>query len=399
MANLEKLKNGVNTVADIASNFGVIGGVAGGAIKTITGLFGHKKSAEEQARENAKIQYEYQQKLNAQQQEYSQQNATTAYNRQRELTSDNPLLQKEGMRNAGMSTAFTDGSSVGAASSVDQASAPNAGSVSVPDIGALENAQQQVEQNNVGMMLNAASVLSQNKKSAAETENQKIKNMYEERQQIADLKQKAEETHNKELLNQAQSMENAWNKKYGERIKSSQADEAESRAVEADEQAAIASIIRRYKDQQEVADLANKRQQLLVMLEDVKLKRSERAKLRKEVEALDHQIMLFDSERKNVDEDTRGKRLNNDVLDDDTVKAARQFHYIVENLPKNMSEAIFQHPAYRAYMDAVNNGRRPTYREQTAFERLLTKYQLQEKTPIGVGNYLDILLPDIQPFE
>lgn len=129
-AGLSTKVNGFNGVSSKSSNssnmWGAIASAAGGVVSSL--INGN----------SAKKQFKYQQKLNAQQQEYARENATTAYNRQRDLTSDNPLLQKQGMRNAGMSTAFSDGSSVGAASSVDQAAAPNAGTApEIPQVGSL----------------------------------------------------------------------------------------------------------------------------------------------------------------------------------------------------------------------------------------------------------------------
>lgn len=50
------------------------------------------------------------------QNQINQQNATIDYNRQRELTQDNPLLQKLGMRAAGLNTSLGDGSVASAAS-------------------------------------------------------------------------------------------------------------------------------------------------------------------------------------------------------------------------------------------------------------------------------------------
>ena len=72
------------------------------------------------SRSAAKKQFQYQQQLQEQAQQYSRENATTAYNRQRDLTKDNALLQLQGMRQAGLSTAFGDGSSIPAAANVDQ---------------------------------------------------------------------------------------------------------------------------------------------------------------------------------------------------------------------------------------------------------------------------------------
>lgn len=83
------------------------------------------------ANSSAKKSYKYNKALMAQQQEYARENSATQYARQRELTSDSWLLNKEGMRNAGLNPAFMDGAQNGTAN-VDQAASPSNGGVTVP---------------------------------------------------------------------------------------------------------------------------------------------------------------------------------------------------------------------------------------------------------------------------
>mgnify|MGYP004523910719 CR=1 FL=1 len=157
-------------------------------------------------------QFKYQEKLNAQSQAYGVENATTAYNRQRELTEDNALLQLQGMRNAGLNTAFSDGSSVGAASNVDQSATPPPGSAPVGlDISELlgrgiENLSQSAD-----MAVKAANVASLNQ----DTLGKSIDNQFKGIQALASLDNLEEDTDSKSLKNAFQSMQNDIMQQFG----------------------------------------------------------------------------------------------------------------------------------------------------------------------------------------
>ena len=68
------------------------------------------------------IDYNYQKKLMARQNQYNKENATTAYNRQRELTQDQAYLSQLGKMKAGINTAFGTDGNVTNSANVDQAS-------------------------------------------------------------------------------------------------------------------------------------------------------------------------------------------------------------------------------------------------------------------------------------
>lgn len=68
------------------------------------------------------IDYNYQKKLMARQNQYNKENATTAYNRQRELTQDQAYLSQLGKMKAGINTAFGTDGNVTSSANVDQAS-------------------------------------------------------------------------------------------------------------------------------------------------------------------------------------------------------------------------------------------------------------------------------------
>lgn len=66
--------------------------------------------------------YRYQKKLMERQDEYNKENATTAYQRQRELTQDQAYLSQLGKMKAGINTAFGTDGNVTSSANVDQAS-------------------------------------------------------------------------------------------------------------------------------------------------------------------------------------------------------------------------------------------------------------------------------------
>lgn len=68
------------------------------------------------------IDYNYQKKLMARQNQYNKEYATTAYNRQRELTQDQAYLSQLGKMKAGINTAFGTDGNVTTSANVDQAS-------------------------------------------------------------------------------------------------------------------------------------------------------------------------------------------------------------------------------------------------------------------------------------
>lgn len=92
----------------------------GGAASVGTGLIGALTNS-------SRRQYKYQKKLMALQNNYNVQNASTAYERSRQLTQDAPMLEKQGKSNAGINTAFGQDGNIANASS-----APQAEGVSVP---------------------------------------------------------------------------------------------------------------------------------------------------------------------------------------------------------------------------------------------------------------------------
>lgn len=142
-------------LGSLISPIGKIGSAISGlgAIKDgVSSLFGSNS-----ADKLADKQYRYQMLLNQQQNEYAKQNALLDYQRQRELTRDNAVLQQEGKINAGINPATSDGT-VSSASSVNSTASPSAGSAPSIDVAALTNSSTQRAQMFNALLSNTADI-------------------------------------------------------------------------------------------------------------------------------------------------------------------------------------------------------------------------------------------------
>lgn len=124
---------------------------------------------------SAHRQYKYQKKLMQLQNSMNQENATIAYNRSRELTQDQAMLEKQGKMNAGINTAFGQNANV-----ANAASAPQSAGVSVPSppdvMGSLNSFQSGIN-NAVNQLISAATARANVRKLNSETEGIDIDNL------------------------------------------------------------------------------------------------------------------------------------------------------------------------------------------------------------------------------
>lgn len=124
---------------------------------------------------SAHRQYKYQKKLMQQQNAMNQENATIAYNRSRQLTQDQALLEKQGKLNAGINTAFGQDGNVSNA-----ASAPQSDGVSIPTppdvMGSLNSFQSGIN-NAVNQLVSAATARANVRKLNSEADGLDIDNL------------------------------------------------------------------------------------------------------------------------------------------------------------------------------------------------------------------------------
>lgn len=311
----------------------------------------------------AKKQYEYQRKLNEQSQEFSEKNATTAYERQRELTEDNPLLQLQGMRNAGLSTSFSQGSTVAGASSVEQGATPSPGSApSVASLAEGFNQGAQAAASLADLAVKKSNIANTN----ADTAGKAIENQYKAQQQIASLKLKIAQAKNVDEKTKYQNMLNLVYAQTGmasaeaqKAILQSTADikKVESKYTEQMTKAELNERIAHYdlllaqkdlsKEQKEnlIQERENMQKQLLVMDSQINLNNANAEDARSHVRVNQTQADLNVANKTGVDLDntfkalTQGDRLQISFEECSQAKL-RTFRMKLENMPKTFEEAM-----------------------------------------------------------
>lgn len=167
------------------------------------------------------VDYHNQKALMSLQNQYNQQNATIAYDRQRELTRDSALLEKEGKFAAGVNTAFGQNGSVSTASSV--APAP---SVSVPSPTNFSESMIGATNSIVGALTGLAQAKADVDLKNEQREQLRIDNLTRNIMNLASVNKLTSEG----SLNFSKAAEQAIKNKFADRIYSANASEAENNA-------------------------------------------------------------------------------------------------------------------------------------------------------------------------
>lgn len=201
------------------------------------------------------IDYRNQKRLMSLQNQYNQENATIAYNRQRALTQDAALLEKQGKLQAGINTAFGQNGNVGSV-----ASAPDVPAVSIPSPTNFANS-----------MLGATNTLVNALTSLAQTKaDVKLKDEQSEQFRIDNLtrnlinKATVDKLLSDKNLNISKTTEQNVKNSFADRLykaatelTESQADEAGSKASIASADAAVEGAFNEVRYNQEVERLEN----------------------------------------------------------------------------------------------------------------------------------------------
>ena len=170
--------NTLGQIGSAASSIGAVTSSVGGLLglgKGIAGLFGNDQ----------KKQMNQQKELMNYQNELNRKNSLLDYNRQRELTADNAMLQKIGLRKAGMNTALGDGSVASAAST---GSTPGTTTPSALPTESSVDSQYLSMINDVSSSLSSSALQgSQKQLLDSQRHSQDIKNAFEIDRQIAEV--------------------------------------------------------------------------------------------------------------------------------------------------------------------------------------------------------------------
>ena len=290
------------------ANVGSAAGGVGSLVSGVASLFGSN---------GAKQQYEYQRKLNEQQQQYARENALLDYQRTRELTADKFQLEKQGKRAAGLSTAFVDGSTASAAS-VNGVAAPNAGSISL-----AQNFSERVAQS-ASMLSSGASLLRENMLAQRQSENLALDANLKRSTMLYNIQRAKGESKSAVEKSKYDELQNEILEDFGYRRAKAQTEDEENKA-------GMSSIQYKYFEQMTLADLRNALADTELKLKNRDLSDEQRRDLirksyvyKAEIELKEEQakvvvplaqsqIGVADEQKENISEDTRGKRLSNDV--------------------------------------------------------------------------------------
>lgn len=340
------ISNILGTASDIA---GAVSGTAG-AIKGVASLLGFGGGMSQA--DQMKAQYKYQRLLNEQQQEYARENATTAFNRQYQLTRDNPVLQVEGMKNAGINPATLNGGSTASASSVSDAASPNAGSVSLPQSDSEQQYQaMQGLSSSVAMLNQTSTTHAQNRLTNAQAETAEIDNQtraIENIHKLTKLRSDAKDATERARLDRLIADNYAL---FGTRQQEAHTKKVEADSDEARSRANMAQQDEEVHEQSLQYDLNKKLADLQLALAQGRLTRQEYFSEVKKLELMDSEIRKNDATSTNLQASTNGINLDNQLkfytMSDKLVisfEEANQSKLRTEglrlaNLPRSMSEA------------------------------------------------------------
>ena len=298
------------------------------------------------------IDYNYQKKLMARQNQYNKENATTAYNRQRELTQDQAYLSQLGKMKAGINTAFGTDGNVTSAANVDQASP-----VSVPSpLGMGQQLGASLRSFMQDSLVNA-----QRKNVESDTIAKNIDNATRAMENALKIK-KLNQDVGVGMLNYAKdAFKFAVDKQYYDRQQSAKTDEMEQTAKRAEALQQIEAINAKFAEAKTEADINILKQQFenlkkVYDLTDAQIV-TEKGKPRVQFSEINKNnasanqsntaAALNVANTENVEEQTKGVKLNNEYLSKTLTDRVNQQGYEtlikkVESLPKNYRDVVMR---------------------------------------------------------
>lgn len=298
------------------------------------------------------IDYNSQKKLMARQQQYNRENATTAYNRQRELTQDQAYLSQLGKMKAGINTAFGTDGNVTSSANVDQASP-----VSVPSpLGMGQQLSTSLRSFMQDSLVNA-----QRKNVESDTTAKNIDNATRAMENALKIK-KLNQDIGVGMLNYAKdAFKFAVDKQYYDRQESAKTDEMEQNAKRAEALQQIEAINAKFAEAKTEADINILKQQFenlkkVYDLTDAQIV-TEKGKPRVQLSEINKNdasanqsntaAALNVANTENVEEQTKGVKLNNEYLSKTLTDRVNQQGYEtlikkVESLPKNYRDVVMR---------------------------------------------------------
>lgn len=289
--------------------------------------------------------YNYQKKLMARQNRYNQENATIAYNRQRELTQDQAYLSQLGKMKAGINTAFGTDGNVTSSANVDQASP-----VSVPS--PLGMGQQL--STSLRSFMSDSLVNAQRKNVDADTDAKNIDNATRAIKNALDIGKQKQDI-GVSMLNYAKdAFKFAVDKQYYNRQQAAQTDEMEQNAKRAEALQQIEAINAKFAEAKTEADINILKQQFenlkkVYDLTDAQIV-TEKGKPRVQFSEINKNNASANQSNTAAafnKEQTKGVELNNEYLSKTLIDRINKQGYEtlikkVESLPKNYRDVVMR---------------------------------------------------------
>lgn len=296
--------------------------------------------------------YKYQKKLMARQNRYNQENAAIAYGRQRELTEDQAYLSQLGKLKAGVNTAFGTDGNVTSSANVDQASP-----VSVPSpLGMGQQLSTSLRSFMQDSLVNA-----QRKNVDADTDAKNIDNATRAVKNALEIGKQKQDI-GVSMLNYAKdAFKFAVDKQYYDRQQSAKTDEMEQNAKRAEALQQVEAINAKFAEAKTEADINILKQQFenlkkVYDLTDAQIV-TEKGKPRVQLSEINKNnasanqsntaAALNVANTENVEEQTKGVKLNNEYLSKTLTDRVNQQGYEtlikkVESLPKNYRDVVMR---------------------------------------------------------
>lgn len=327
------------------------------------------------------IDYNYQKKLMARQQQYNRENATTAYNRQRELTQDQAYLSQLGKMKAGINTAFGTDGNVTSSANVDQASP-----VSIPSpLGMGQQLSTSLRSFMQDSLVNA-----QRKNVESDTTAKNIDNATRAMENALKIK-KLNQDIGVGMLNYAKdAFKFAVDQQYYDRQQSAQTDEMEQNAKRAEALQQIEAINAKFAEAKTEADINILKQQFenlkkVYDLTDAQIvtekgkplvQLSEVRKNNASANQSNTAASLNVANTENVEEQTKGVKLNNEYLSKTLTDRINQQGYEtlikkVESLPKNYRDVVMRSYQWQVMVYKLEHNQQLSEQEIKNLDELL----------------------------
>lgn len=315
-----------------------------------------------------------QESLMQKQDKINKENATIAYNRQRQLTQDQALLHKRGLEQAGYNTAFGSNGNVTSSANVDQSSP-----VSVP---ASQGYGQQLS-SAFGSFLQNSLVNAQRRNVDADTTAKNMDNATRLLKNALEINQKRQDIGASMLKNAKDAFKFAVDQQYYQRQQAAQTEEQEANAKRAEAQKAIDEVNAMFQYSKNEADLQNAYQQLenlkkVYDLTDAQIV-TEKGKPRVQLSEINKNNASADESRTASElnkAQTEGFKLNNQYLSQTLADRVEQQGYDtlikkVESLPHSYRDIVMRSHQWQVMCYKLEHNQSLTEQETKNLDELL----------------------------